>query len=92
MNLLRIFKKQRPTVLGRWSKLDCDKALEQRIKLANIDNCGPCGLDEKEQSNEKSNKQSNKQSNKSKYDRITFRYDKMSDKDLDVYMSFMYGS
>ena len=71
MNFIRIFKKQKPTVLGRWSKLECDKALEQRIKLANIDNCGQCGLE---------------------YDKITFRYDKMSDKDLDVYMSFMYGS
>ena len=47
MNLLRIFKKQKPIVLGRWSKLECDKALEQRIKLANIDNCGPCGLNKK---------------------------------------------
>ena len=34
----------------------------------------------------------NKESNKSKYDKITFKYDKMNDKDLDVYMSFMYGS
>lgn len=85
MNFIRIFKKQKPTVLGRWSKLECDKALEQRIKLANIDNCGPCGLDEKEYETKQPNKQS-------KYDKITFRYDKMSDKDLDVYMSFMYGS
>lgn len=84
MNLLRIFKKQKPIVLGRWSKLECDKALEQRIKLANIDNCGPCGLNKKEHEN--------KESNKSKYDKITFKYDKMNDKDLDVYMSFMYGS
>ena len=51
MNFLRIFKKQKPTVLGRWSKLECNKALEKRIKLANIDNCGPCGLDKKEHEN-----------------------------------------
>lgn len=32
----------KPVQLGRWGKVTSSDALEKRIDLANIDNCGPC--------------------------------------------------
>lgn len=36
----------KPIQLGRWGKVSTSDALEKRIDLANIDNCGPCTFDD----------------------------------------------
>ena len=31
------------TPLGRWNINLCDKTIDRKIDMANMDNCGPCG-------------------------------------------------
>lgn len=39
----QIFKRNaKPSMLGRWLIPDCQKVVDRKIDMANIDNCGPC--------------------------------------------------
>jgi len=42
-----LFSLQNNTLLGRWSKLKSIEELNRRIYLANIDNCGTCKFEKK---------------------------------------------
>jgi len=44
MFLFKIFKKQKPTPLGRWA-LNSVRETQRKIDLANCDSCGTCGLE-----------------------------------------------
>ena len=33
--------------LGRWSLLECEKSVNERIDRSNHDHCGPCGINVK---------------------------------------------
>ena len=39
------YEKTKPLTLGRWSNDKCDLKTNRKIDYANIDHCGPCGLD-----------------------------------------------
>jgi hypothetical protein len=46
MNFLRIIKKIikiEQNMLGRWNPDVCNKIVNRKVDLANVDNCGPCG-------------------------------------------------
>ena len=38
-----LFNEPKPILLGRWSYVNCEKTLSQKIERSNIDHCGPCG-------------------------------------------------
>ncbi len=38
----------RPTFLGRWNIDYCNKKINRKVDLSNVDHCGPCGLYQKE--------------------------------------------
>lgn len=37
-----LFQPNYTQVLGRWNYVDSEKALNRKIDMANVDNCGPC--------------------------------------------------
>ncbi len=44
INLFRwIFRNDSPKILGRWNIDYCNKKIDNKIYLANIDHCGSCG-------------------------------------------------
>lgn len=46
MNFIKIinrFFRIEKIILGRWSIDSCDKIIDKKIYLSNIDNCGTCG-------------------------------------------------
>jgi hypothetical protein len=36
------------TFLGRWNIDYCNKKINRKVDLSNVDHCGPCGLYQKE--------------------------------------------
>jgi hypothetical protein len=47
MNFLRLIIKKivkiEQNMLGRWNLDNCNKIINRKVDLANVDNCGPCG-------------------------------------------------
>ena len=39
----RLFRKDLPKPMGRWSIENCSKKMNNKIDLSNEDHCGPCG-------------------------------------------------
>ena len=39
------YEKNKPLILGRWNNHYCNSKTNRKIDYANIDHCGPCGLE-----------------------------------------------
>lgn len=39
------YEKTKPLILGRWNNHYCNSKTNRKIDYANIDHCGPCGLE-----------------------------------------------
>ena len=37
-------KNKQKILLGRWALDSCNKKINRKIDLSNIDHCGPCGI------------------------------------------------
>ena len=42
-NIIQKWIKEDKKILGRWNIDYCDKKINNKIDLSNVDHCGPCG-------------------------------------------------
>ena len=45
LNIIKRFARDQAKPLGRWNIDYCNKKIDKKVDLSNVDHCGPCGTE-----------------------------------------------